>query len=477
MEWTGKKIGEVLGVEVPPALASVSLTGFSIDSRTLKPGQCFIAIPGPNFDGHDFARQALDRSASACIVSQRRCPGFDGPLREKLIAVPDTLEALQGLARFARRQWGRPVIGVTGSVGKTTAKEMMAAVLGTKYRVLKSGGNLNNEYGLPLSLLRLEDTHELAVLEMGMAHSGEIAKLCAVAGPNIGVVLSVVPVHLEFFSSMEEIAEAKRELVQGLAGSATAVLNADDERVARFQEGFAGKTIRFGFDAAADIRAENIEDNGLAGCAFDLVVGESRERIALTLPRQHIPNALAACAVASFYDVAPAQMREALAGFRPAPLRGERLDFEQGFTVINDAYNSNPVALRAMANALSRTTRAKRRLLVAGEMKELGPASRQLHEETGRHVFDLAGPGGIDYFAGVSGDAQHLIAGARNAGMAEDRVRFFEEKQQAADWLCDEVRPGDWILLKASRGVALESLLDSLRVRFPNEIPAGQGTE
>ena len=213
LDWTLQEIAKTLaaGLADAPDSGRVKINGFSIDSRTLQPGQCFVAIPGPNFDGHDFARQALDRSASVCIVSDERCPGYPSEMRGKLIAVPDTLEALHKLALTARRRWGKPVVGVTGSAGKTTTKDMLAAMLAARYRVLKSEGHLNNEYGLPLSLLRLRDEDEVAVLEMGMAHSGEIARLCRVAEPNAGIVLGVAPAHLEFFSSVEEIAAAKRE--------------------------------------------------------------------------------------------------------------------------------------------------------------------------------------------------------------------------------------------------------------------------
>ena len=295
------------------------------------------------------------------------------------------------------------------------------------------------------------------------------------AEPNVGVVTGVAPVHLEFFSSVEEIAEAKRELVQGLVPPATAVLNAGDERVARFAEGFGGKVVNFGSSGSSAVRAENIEDNGLAGSSFDLVHKNERERIALSLPgRQYVQNALAACAVAGLFGVSLPQMREALTAFRPTSLRGERMEFAQGFTVVNDAYNSNPVALQAMARALSRTPQAKRRLLVAGEMKELGTASVQLHEEVGGQIAML---GNIDFLAGVTGHAVHLVSGAVRAGMDESRAQFFAQKDEAAEWLSGTVQEGDWVLLKASRGVALETVLDALQAKFSAQVPAKQGAE
>ncbi len=276
MQWTVGKIREALRVAAPYSLVHKSVAGFSIDSRTIAPGEAFIALKGPNFNGHEFVRQALDRGAAIAIVDETHRMTYPADLHKSMIGVLDTFQALQTLGLFARRSWGRALIGVTGSTGKTTTKEMLAAILGSRYRVLKSEGNLNNEYGVPLTLLRLKAEHEVAVMELAMAHKGELAKLCVVAEPNIGLVTNVAPVHLEFFSSVDEIAEAKRELVRGLAPPAIAVLNADDPRVARFAEGFSGKVFRYGIDNPAEVRAENIADHGCAGTEFDLVLGDPR---------------------------------------------------------------------------------------------------------------------------------------------------------------------------------------------------------
>lgn len=467
MQWTVGKIGEALRVAASFALAHKAVAGFSIDSRSVRPGEAFIALKGPHYDGHDFVRQALERGAVVAIVSEEKRMTYPPELFKSLIGVLDTFQALQQLARFARRNWGRAVIGVTGSTGKTTTKEMLAALLSTRHRVLKSEGNLNNEYGLPLTLLRLDAAHELAVLEMAMAHKGELAKLCAVAEPNIGLVTNVAPVHLEFFGSLEEIAEAKRELIKGLAPPAIAVLNADDPRVNRFEEGFSGKVYRFGIEQPADVRAENIIDRGCAGSEFDLVAGTKRAHLRLRLPgRAHVGNALAAFAVASLLKIEPEQAGEVLAHFEAAAQRGRLERFAPGFVVVNDAYNSNPRALASMAEALSRTAEARRRVLVAGEMKELGPTSPQLHRQAGETITGL---GNIDFLAGVTGDARYLVEGAVASGMDSDRARFFETKEAAADWLSQTVQAGDWVLLKASRAVALETILDSLRARYAGE--------
>ena len=463
MQWTIGKIGEALRVAAPFSLLHKSVTGFSIDSRTLRPGEAFIAIKGPNHDGHDFVRAALDRGAAIAIVDETHRMTLPVEIHKNVIGVLNTFEALNRLALYARRSWGRALVGVTGSTGKTTTKEMLAALLTTRYNVLKSEGNLNNEYGLPLSLLRLKAEHEVAVVEMAMAHQGELAKLCAVAEPNIGLVTNVAPVHLEFFSSVEEIAEAKRELIRGLAAPAIAVLNADDPFVNRFDAAFTGKVFRFGIENPADVRAEKIDDRGCAGTAFDLVIGSKRARVQLPLPGSHnVANALAAFAVASLLKVEPAEAADVLARFQPTSLRGQLLRFAAGFTVVNDAYNSNPRALTAMAEALSRTPDARRRILVAGEMKELGATSAELHRQVGEQIAAL---GNIDFLVGVNGVSRHLVEGARAAGMSSESCRFFDKKDSAADWLAGFVAEGDWVVLKASRGVALETVLETLLAR------------
>ncbi len=472
MAWTLQQIGEALGVAAPTPVASQALTGFSIDSRTAQPGEVFIALKGPNHDGHDFVGQALEHGAALALVSQERRAGYTERLQDRLLPVRDTFAALQALARHARRAWGRTVIGVSGSTGKTTTKEMLVAVLATRYRVLKSEGNFNNEYGLPLTLLRLEPEHEVTVLEMAMTHKGELAKLCDVAEPNIGLITNVAPVHLEFFSSLEEIASAKRELIEGLVDPTAAVLNADDPLVRGFAEGFRGWLRWFGLEGEADVTAADLHNYGCRGTEFDLVQGSKRARVSLSLPgRAHVLNALAAFAAASILEIDPTAAAEVLTRFQSARMRGEVVPLA-GFTVVNDAYNSNPRALRAMAEALSLTPDVGRRILVAGEMRELGPESPDLHRQVGKAIAAL---GNIDLLVGVSGDARYLVEGARNAGMSTDQARYFETREKVADWLAGAVQPGDWILLKASRAVGLEAVLDTLQVRFAASAAAGAG--
>src|SRR5438477_9493959 len=290
------KIEELLSATGECELKEVA-HGYSIDSRTIKPGELFFAVQGERLDGHDFVQQALERGAVSAIVRKDQIARFT--VKTCLLAVDDTLIALQTLARAVRRIWGKPLVGVTGSAGKTTTKEAIAHVLATRYRVLKSEGNFNNHFGLPLMLLKLEPEHDIAVIEMGMSHPGEISALAKIAQPEIGVVTVVAPVHLEYFESVAAIARAKYELIESLPRGGTAVLNADDEYVSQFGRDFKGKVVLYGQHRSADVRAENIKSRGTEGSSFDVVVGGSRERVLLPLVGVHnVANALAAIGVA-----------------------------------------------------------------------------------------------------------------------------------------------------------------------------------
>ena len=270
--------------------------GYSIDSRTVQVGELFFAVKGERMDGHDFVAQALGKGAVAAVVRRDHLARYSAIT--DLLAVDDTLGALQTLGTAVRRLWGKPLVGVTGSSGKTTTKDAIAHVLSQRFRVLKSEGNFNNHFGLPLTLLKLEPEHDIAVIEMGMSRAGEIAALAKIAQPEIGVVTNVAPVHLEFFDSVAGIARAKYELIASLPANAIAILNADDEYVSQFGRDFHGKVVLYGMKASADVRAENVESRGAAGSVFDLVAGSCRERATLSLVGSHnIYNALAAVAV------------------------------------------------------------------------------------------------------------------------------------------------------------------------------------
>jgi len=429
--------------------------GYSIDSRTVSPGELFFAVKGERLDGHDFVGAALEQGAVGAVVRKDQLHRLPGNI--KLLPVDDTLIALQTLATAVRKLWVKPLIGVTGSAGKTTTKEAIAHVLASKFRVLKSEGNFNNHFGLPLMLLKLEPEHDLAVIEMGMSHAGEIRALAKIAHPDIGVVTNVAPVHLEFFDSLAGIARAKYELVESLSSNGTAVLNADDEYVSQFGRDFKGRVIKYGTTIGADVRAEHVQSKGAEGSEFDLVVAATREHVHFPLVGEHnVLNALAAVSVSLACGMKASEAVAALSTLKPADKRGQVLQLGN-ITVINDCYNSNPKALRAMVDALS-GMKAARRIVVAGEMLELGPAGEALHRESGNHM----GERKIDVLIGVRGLAHALVDGAKQAGT---RAEFVATPEEAGEWLARETRDGDVVLLKASRGVKLEKALETWQAK------------
>lgn len=432
--------------------------GYSIDSRTLAAGELYFAVRGERLEGHDFVEAALANGAVGAVVSMRwlEPPNVDAC---KLLRVPDedddcVLHALQKLAHQVRRLWGKRVVGITGSAGKTTTKECVAAVLATQLKVLKTEGNLNNHFGVPLQLLRLEPEHDVAVLEMGMNHAGEIAALAKIAEPDWALVSNVAAAHLEFFpDGLEGIARAKLELVEALPENGLAFLNADDPRVRTFGRGLGERAMLFGTGEGADVRATEIRSRGLAGTDFLVRAQTGEERqLTLQLPGLHnVLNASSAVAVGVAAGIGLPAACGALEALRPTPMRGELLTW-RGAEVVNDTYNSNPRALDAMVEAL-RQTPAERRIVVAGEMLELGPEAAELHHACG------AAMSGVDYVLGVRGLAQTLVEGARAAGIGAE---FLDTPEQAGEWLRTHLRGGDVALLKASRGVRLERALVNL---------------
>jgi UDP-N-acetylmuramoyl-tripeptide--D-alanyl-D-alanine ligase len=462
MRWTLLQISEpmlaALGARLDPV---ARVAGVSIDSRTIRAGELFFAIHGPRHDGHDHVAAAFERGALAAVVAESRAPGLAESLRDRCILVDDTLRALHRLATVVRVRWGKRIAGVTGSVGKTTTKEILAALLGAKLRILKSEGNFNNAYGLPLTLFRLEESDDAAVLEMGMSRRYELQELAAVAKPDVGVVTRVAPAHLEFFASVEEIALAKRELIEGLNGrDSVAVLNADDPLVAAFAPHAPGRVLTYGIDNPADYRAEGVEDRGALGSAFVLVENGKRTRLELSLPGRHvISNALAALAAASVWGIGAAEAQSVFRTLHAPAMRGELLRFSNGAALINDSYNSSPAALHAMIKVLAATPNYRRRILAAGEMRELGATSPQLHREAGKFAAET---GKIDWVIGVEGDAAQIVEGAVAAGVPRSQTKVFASSEEAAKFLADLIAPGDLSLVKGSRGVKMERIVESL---------------
>jgi UDP-N-acetylmuramoyl-tripeptide--D-alanyl-D-alanine ligase len=476
MRWTVAQVVNAVAGQCGNGLDPMArMAGVSIDSRTIRAGELFIAIHGPVHDGHDHVAAAMENGALAAIVAGPLLSRYPGWVQDRCITVPDTLEALHGLARAVRKQWGKRVCGITGSVGKTTTKEIVAALLGSQLRVLKSEGNFNNEYGLPLTLFRLEDTDDVAVLEMGMSFSGELKRLAAIALPDVAIETRVSPAHLLNFTSVDDIALAKRELIEGLRGSeSVAVLNADDPRVAAMDTVAPGRVIFYGAEKAAEFSAEDIEDRGALGSSFTLVHQGKRTLMKLPLPGRHVVgNALAAIAAASVWGIGDVEAQSVLRGLRTPAMRGELIRFTNGFALINDSYNSSPAALQAMIHLLGATPGYRRRILAVGEMRELGPSSPKLHHEAGEH----AGKSGkIDFVIGVQGDAAQIVEGALAAGLKKEHTKFFATPAEAAEFLAEFVKPDDLLLVKGSRSVKMERIVEALLGRFaPIDAPSTVG--
>ena len=435
---------------------ALQVCGYSIDSRTVAPGELFFAVRGERLDGHDFVDAALKRGAVAAVVSRALVATLpDAALAVPLLIAEDPLLALQALAAHVRRQWGRRVVAVTGSAGKTTTKEAVAAALGAKFNVLKSQGNLNNNFGLPLQLLRLEPEHEFAVVEMGMNHAGEIAALALIASPDWGVVTNVGTAHVENFADGQAgIARAKFELVAALPANGVAFLNSDDAYVSQFGRNFLGHAVYFGSGPIADPQLlEQSED--LEGLHLKFRAGEREGELTLRMLGAHNAlNALAGLAVALEAGVDLDAAVAALAKLTAGDKRGQLVEIG-GATILNDCYNSNPEALSSMIRTLAGRP-AGRRILVAGEMLEQGEHGPALHAACGR----AAAEAGLDLVVGVGGNAEHLAAAACAGGVA---ALFLSNAKAAGLWLLQNIEPGDVVLVKGSRGVHLEQAIEIVK--------------
>jgi UDP-N-acetylmuramoyl-tripeptide--D-alanyl-D-alanine ligase len=412
------------------ATGDVTVTGWSTDTRTIVPGDLFFALSGPNFDGSAFIEEAFARGAVAAVKDDALC-------------------ALQRLAAWARDAWGGDIVAITGSAGKTSTKEVIADLLSTRLAVGRTTGNFNNHIGVPLSLLWLPDEARVGVIEIGMNHAGEIRHLGKIARPRIGVVTNIGYAHVENFEDgLEGVARAKRELVESLPADGIAVLNADDVRVAQFTH--SGGTITFGIDREADVRAEDVVFTE-AGARFR--VNGTHFQTELT-GRHGVLNILAGIAVARVFGIAAANLVDAVARLKPGRMRGERFT-HRGILILNDCYNSNPDAARAMIDVL-RDTPAQRRVAVLGEMLELGRWSEVLHRDVGRYAVEC----GMSVLVGVRGAAKTMVDAAVKAGLSEAAAYFFETPESAGEHLRAIAREGDAVLFKGSRGTRVEKALE-----------------
>jgi UDP-N-acetylmuramoyl-tripeptide--D-alanyl-D-alanine ligase len=457
-------------------LAETEPLGFTIDSRAVRPGELFIAIPGERVDGHQFVREVFEKGACAALVVHKRLPSAAnlselGDSANRLLFVENTACALQQMAARVLSKWHRPIIGITGSAGKTTMKDLTAQVLGVVGNVLKSPGNYNTSYGLSLTVLQMitagvkPGDFDFAVLEMGMNSFGEITCLTNIAPPAVGLVGNVGAAHVEFFGSQDAIARAKAEMVDGIKTGGTAVLNADDLRVIKMGERRTDIAfVTFGIETQADVMAGEIEiEDDLGGTRFVLRMADDQTPVTLPLIGRHnIYNALAAAAVAHCFGLSSEQIAQRLAGATPSKMRGELIRFINGVTVIDDSYNSNPPALLESVRAMIGAKSFTRQIVVAGEMLELGAQGAELHRGCGREIAAMK----IDRLIGVRGLAAELVAGAIENGMQPGQADFCETPEEAAERLIAGLNQGDLVLVKGSRGVRTERVIEKLRISF-----------
>ena len=455
-------VATAAGGRLVSGAGSTPIGRVSIDSRTLMAGDFFIAIRGERFDGHAFVAEAIARGAAGVMVEEAVGAGAAGSA--VVIEVGDTTRALQDVARFVQRASGTRIVAITGSAGKTTTKEICAELLSAKYQVFRNKGNLNNHIGLPLSLLELRSGPEVAVVELGMNHPGEIRTLVDIAEPVVRVWTNVGDAHIGFFESAEAIADAKGELLERARPDDVLVANADDLRVMARARTFAGRVVTFGVDATADVQARDVEMRGLEGTRATVrtPAGEFRLETPL-LGLGNLANVLAATAVAVTLDVPVEAIAERAMTLRAAHHRGELLRLPGGITLIDDSYNSSPAALKRSLETVGAATGSARKLAILGEMRELGEHATRLHQESGR----AAAAAGLNYLIAVGGDPAGALAGAAvDAGMAGHCVAHVVSKQEASDLALQRVRPGDLVLVKGSRSIGLDAVVERLKAEF-----------
>jgi UDP-N-acetylmuramoyl-tripeptide--D-alanyl-D-alanine ligase len=433
----------------------------SIDTRKLRGEDLFFAIRGPNQDGHRFILDALSNGALGAVVERGYSfPQF--PDGRVLIEVNDTHEALKSLAISVRRRWPGTLVAVTGSMGKTTTREFVTHILKSEFCVYQTPGNYNNLFGLPLAIFGLNAGQDIGIFEMGMSTRGEIAEMCRIASPAIGIITNVAAVHLQFFDSLADIARAKGELARALPSDGILIYNADDPLVCSIAAQYSGGKISFGSSEHAMIRADQVQVLSPEETRFRLSCGgESRQTYIPLAGAHYVMNALPAVALGRHFGISLSRITEAFAGLQQASMRGQILRFQKGFTVIDDSYNSNPNALMQMIEVLSEMPFFTRRILVAGEMLELGSSADSLHFQCGT----FAAKHGVDIVIGIQGAAQEIVRAAANS-VTDSQTHFYPNADSAAEFIKGEIRSGDLVLIKGSRGVHLEKIIQRLRIDF-----------
>jgi len=448
MHLTFRQLAEMTGGELIRG-ADAATGSVVIDSREIKPDSVFFAIKGDRLDGHQFVSQALVTARGAVVSHVPE----NVPADKGIVRVDDTTIALQNLARSIRERYDFTLIAITGSAGKTTTKEMIATLVGSERRTFKSWGNFNNLIGCPLCIDNTPDDAEVVVSEMGMNHKGEIAQLAGLTHPDVGVYTNIGPVHIEFFGTIEKIAEAKRELLENVKPGGTIILNADNQYVMDISRGFEGRKVTYGIDHDADFRGVNIRERGLLGTTFE-VGGHTFE---LSLPGRHnLENLLAAIAAARSIGISWEGIARGVQALKPAYHRGIILD-AGGATIYDDTYNSNPYALGSALTLMAQADVSGRRIAVIGDMLELGDKELDYHRDAGKAI-----PKSVDTVIGVGKRSHALLDGAREAGFADGNLHHFDDAPSAGEFLKTFIRPGDLVLIKASRGIGLDRIVNML---------------
>jgi UDP-N-acetylmuramoyl-tripeptide--D-alanyl-D-alanine ligase len=435
--------------------------GLSTDTRTIRRGEAFLALRGERFDGHTFVPEAARKGAAGTIVQNGDLATaiMDSIASIPIIAVPETLRALGDTARYWRDRFSIPVIGITGSNGKTTAKEMIAFLLEERFRVLRSPGNFNNLVGLPLTLLGLEPTHEVAVVEMGTNRPGEIRRLTEIARPTVGIITNIGQAHLEGMGSMETLVEEKGALFRAVAPDGTLVVNTSDPHVASLAGASAAKTISYGVNTKADVMIDRVECRGSRGITCRIVIGEEESTMSLpVVGLQFASTVAAAAAVARLFEMDVKAIKERLVAFPPLPMRMEVVSVE-GVTFINDAYNANPSSVQIALETLAQIEPKGRTFVVLGDMLELGDISQAAHKRVGQLLgtLDVAGV----FLLGAH--ATDVVEGAVEKGMIRDRIWIARTHRDIVNLLKAHISPGDWVLVKGSRGMRMEAVIEAFR--------------
>ena len=447
-----REIAEATGGSCKASTETI-ITGISTDSRKIGAGDLFIPLIGDNFDGHDYIAAAFEKGAAAAL-SQKPVRDFPGGT---VISVENTLKALQALAALYRSRFEIPFTGITGSVGKTSTKEMVACALGTRYNVLKNEGNLNNEIGVPLTVFRLEESHEAAVVEMGMSGFGEISALTAIVKPRVGIITNIGISHIEKLGSRQNILKAKLEILEGLQPGGLLILNGDDSLLSGVKDLLKVRTVSYGLNEGVDYQAVNVHSRGINGIDFDICIKSGEYAVHVPAPGIHnVYNALAAIAAGLELSVPMQDIIDGIAQFRTGRMRMDIIS-ANGLTVINDAYNASPQSVKAALDVLGELE-CDRRFAVLGDMLELGEWSEQAHTQTGIDAASCR----LDYIVTVGPNAANIAKGSVGAGFPSDCAVSFSTNAEASEFLDGVLQSGDAVLVKGSRGMKMEEIVQKL---------------